>query len=113
MRSSWARWRRSPERARRPGAAVRSPGWHVRPFLGGLIDFDGGQPGHILALPWLVLARVNALIRVMAWTGVPIGAVLGGTLTQLIGVRWVIGLASGLALLLFLVFALVSETKRI
>ena len=60
-----------------------------------------------------MLARVNASIRVVAWAGVPIGAVLGGTLTQLIGVRWVIGLASGLALLLFLVFALVSETKRI
>jgi len=65
------------------------------------------------AVPPLLLARVNASIRVVAWAGVPIGAVLGGTLTQLIGVRWVIGLASGLALLLFLVFALVSETKRI
>ena len=72
-----------------------------------------GNQVNILALPWLVLARVNALIRVMAWTGVPIGAVLGVTLTQLIGVRAEIALASGLALLLFLVFALVSETKRI
>jgi MFS family permease len=65
------------------------------------------------AVPPLLLARVNASIRVVAWAGVPVGAVLGGTLTQLIGVRAVIALASGLALLLFLVFALVSETKRI
>jgi MFS family permease len=65
------------------------------------------------AVPPLLLARVNASIRVVAWAGVPVGAVLGGTLTQLIGVRAVIALASGLALLLFIVFALVSETKRI
>ena len=64
-------------------------------------------------VPPPLLARVNASIRVVAWGAVPVGAFLGGTLTQLIGVRWVIALGSGLALLLFLVFALVSETKRI
>jgi hypothetical protein len=42
-----------------------------------------------------------------------VGALLGGTLTQVIGVRWVIALASGLGLLLFLSFAVASETKRI
>jgi len=60
-----------------------------------------------------LLARVNASIRVVAWGAVPIGALLGGTLTQLIGVRWMIASASILSLLLFVVFALVSETKRI
>ena len=65
------------------------------------------------AVPSLLLARVNASVRVVAWTGVPVGSVLGGTLTQLIGVRWLIALTSGTALLLFLAFALVSETKRI
>jgi MFS family permease len=64
-------------------------------------------------VPPALLARVNASTRVVAWGSVPIGALLGGTLTQLIGVRWVIGLASGLAMLLFVVFALVSQTKRI
>jgi MFS family permease len=64
-------------------------------------------------VPPPLLARVNASIRVVAWGSVPIGAVVGGTLTQLIGVRWVIALASALAVLLFLAFALVSETKRI
>jgi len=64
-------------------------------------------------VPPPLLARVNASVRVVAWGSVPIGALLGGTLTQLIGVRWVIALASGLSLLLFVVFALVSETKRI
>ena len=65
------------------------------------------------AVPSLLLARVNASVRVVAWTGVPVGSILGGTLTQLIGVRWLIALTSGTALLLFLAFALVSETKRI
>jgi len=65
------------------------------------------------AVPPPLLARVNASVRVVAWGSVPVGALLGGTLTQLIGVRWVIALASGLALLLFVVFALASETKRI
>ncbi|MDQ6712871.1 MAG: MFS transporter, partial [Candidatus Dormibacteraeota bacterium] len=65
------------------------------------------------AVPPQLLARVNASVRVVAWGGVPVGAVLGGTLTQLVGVRWLIALASGLALLLFVVFALASETKRI
>ena len=65
------------------------------------------------AVPSPMLARVNASMRVVAWGGVPIGAFLDGTLTQLIGVRWMIGLGSGLALLLFAVFALASETKRI
>lgn len=64
-------------------------------------------------VPPPLLARVNASVRVVAWGSVPLGAVLGGTLTQLIGVRWVIALASGLAMLLFIVFALLSETKRI
>jgi predicted MFS family arabinose efflux permease len=64
-------------------------------------------------VPPTVLARVNASIRVVAWGAIPLGAVLGGTLTQLIGVRWVIALASGLTVLLFLAFAFVSETKRI
>ena len=65
------------------------------------------------AVPPPLLARVNASMRVVAWGGVPIGAFAGGTLTQLIGVRWMIGLGSGLALLLFLAFAVASETKRI
>lgn len=65
------------------------------------------------AVPPPLLARVNASIRVVAWSGVPVGALLGGTLTQLIGVRWLIAFASALSLLLFLAFALVSETKRI
>ena len=60
-----------------------------------------------------LLARVNASIRVVAWGAVPIGALLGGTLTQLIGVRWMIASTSILSLLLFVAFALVSETKRI
>jgi hypothetical protein len=50
---------------------------------------------------------------VVAWAGVPIGAIIGGTLTQLIGVRWLIALASVTALVFSLAFALASETKRI
>jgi hypothetical protein len=65
------------------------------------------------AVPPPLLARVNASIRVVAWGGVPVGAILGGTLTQLVGVRWLIALASATALLLFIAFALASETKRI
>jgi len=65
------------------------------------------------AVPPPLLGRVNASIRVVAWGGVPVGALLGGTLTQVIGVRWLIALASAVALLLFLTFALASETKRI
>ena len=65
------------------------------------------------AVPPPLLARVNASIRVVAWGGVPVGAVLGGTLTQLVGVRWLIALASATAVLLFIAFALASETKRI
>ena len=65
------------------------------------------------AVPSPMLARVNASMRVVAWGGVPIGAFLGGTLTELVGVRWMIGLGSGLAVLLFATFALASETKRI
>lgn len=60
-----------------------------------------------------LLARVNASLRVVAWTGAPVGAFLGGTVTQLIGVRWLIALVSGSAVLLFVVFAVGSETKRI
>jgi MFS family permease len=65
------------------------------------------------AVPAPLLGRVNASTRVVAWGGVPVGALLGGTLTQVIGVRWLIALASAVALLLFLAFALASETKRI
>ena len=65
------------------------------------------------AVPPPLLARVNTAIRVVAWTGVPVGAFLGGTLTQLIGVRWLIALGSLSAVLLFVVFGVASETKRI
>jgi hypothetical protein len=65
------------------------------------------------AVPAPLLARVNASVRVVAWAGVPIGAIIGGTLTQLIGVRWLIALASVTALVFSLAFALASETKRI
>ncbi len=65
------------------------------------------------AVPALLLARVNAAIRVVAWGGAPLGAFLGGALTQMLGIRWVIALASALSLLLFAAFALGSETKRI
>jgi transmembrane secretion effector len=64
-------------------------------------------------VPPPLLARVNAALRVVAWGGVPVGALLGGTLTQLIGVRWLIALGSGAVVLLFAGFALGSETKRI
>ncbi len=63
--------------------------------------------------PPAILARVNATLRVVAWGSVPVGAFLGGALTQLLGIRWVIALASALSLLLFLAFAVGSETKRI
>ncbi len=65
------------------------------------------------AVPPPLLGRVNATIRVVAWGGVPVGAILGGTLTQLIGVRWLIAFASVTALILWLAFAITSETKRI
>jgi MFS family permease len=65
------------------------------------------------AVPAPLLGRVNASIRVVAWGGVPVGALFGGTLTQVIGVRWLIALAAAVALVLFLAFALASETKRI
>lgn len=63
--------------------------------------------------PTAILARVNASLRMVSWGSVPVGAFLGGALTQLLGIRWVIALASGLSLLLFAVFAIGSETKRI
>ena len=65
------------------------------------------------AVPPPLLGRVNATIRVVAWGGAPVGALLGGTLTQLIGVRSLIALVSAVTLLLFLAFSLASETKRI
>ena len=64
-------------------------------------------------VPPPLLARVNAAIRVVAWAGAPVGAFIGGTLTQLIGIRWLIALSSGSVVLLFAAFALASETKRI
>jgi len=65
------------------------------------------------AVPPALLGRVNASIRVVAWSGVPVGALIGGTLTQFVGVRWLIALVSVTVLLLFVAFALASETKRI
>ncbi len=63
--------------------------------------------------PPLLLARVNASLRVVAWGSVPVGALLGGTLTQLAGIRWTIGLAGALCIGFSLWFALASQTKTI
>lgn len=63
--------------------------------------------------PPLLLARVNASLRVVAWGSVPVGALLGGTLTQLVGIRWTIALAGALCIGFSLWFAVASETKTI
>ena len=63
--------------------------------------------------PPLLLARVNASLRVVSWGSVPVGALLGGTLTQLAGIRWTIGLAAALCIGFSLWFGLGSQTKTI
>src|SRR5439155_574078 len=96
----------------RPSEAMMEVGWRAQ-LLAGLRWVVQQRVILENTLSAVVLNIVYASMRVVAWGGVPIGAFLGGTLTQLIGVRWMIGLGSGLAVLLFATFALASETKRI
>jgi predicted MFS family arabinose efflux permease len=50
-----------------------------------------------------LLGRVNATYRLFAWGAMPVGAVLGGVVAELLGLRWVFALAavSSLAMLAF------------
>jgi MFS family permease len=56
-------------------------------------------------VPDAILGRVNATFRLLDWGTVPIGALMGGTIGSLAGVRWALLLAAilGLASMLWLV----------
>ena len=53
--------------------------------------------------PDQLLGRVNATYRLFAWGAMPLGAVLGGVIAEVLGLPWVFALAaaSTLAMLYF------------
>jgi MFS family permease len=63
-------------------------------------------------VPDAILGRVNATFRFLDWGTLPIGALLGGTIGSLAGVRWALLLAAvlGLASMLWLVRSPVRRT---
>ncbi|WP_433528105.1 MFS transporter [Micromonospora sp. CA-263727] len=91
---------------------VGAPAVSTNPFVLGAVFFGGG----ILLAAWNVitislrqritpdrlLGRVNSSYRLLAWGSMPVGAVVGGLLAELFGLRAVFAIMGGLALTLLL-----------
>ncbi|WP_433333371.1 MFS transporter [Spirillospora sp. CA-294931] len=81
--------------------------------FGGMV-YDVAQISYRQALcPERLLGRMNATMRFLVWGTMPLGALLGGTLASLIGIRAIIWLAAlGMALAFLPVFLSPLRTKR-
>lgn len=87
-----------------------SPWLSSNPFVVGFFIFVGSITGAIFSIlivtlrqrtsPPDLLGRVNATFRSLTWGALPVGALVGGLVGELAGVRAVFALSAGLTLLL-------------
>ena len=64
-------------------------------------------------IPGYLMARVNSSLRFIGWGTMPIAALVGGLLSQTIGVRWVIAVSAVGLMLVGAGLATVSEIRRL
>ena len=92
-------------------ASFGAPALTANPFAVGAAFAIGGSAGVVWnvitvsfrqgIIPDRLLGRVNSVYRLLAWGTMPVGAILGGVLGELFGIRVVFGV-SALAILLLL-----------
>jgi MFS family permease len=87
--------------------AFAQPGWWSLLIVGGMAAGELGQIVFSITnvslrqriCPDRILGRVNATVQVLILALFPLGALLGGALGQLIGARWTLLVAGGVALI--------------
>lgn len=64
-------------------------------------------------IPSQLMSRVNSTLRFISWGIIPLASVLGGLLTQSIGIRWVIAISAAGLFLMWLAMARMSEIRKV
>jgi hypothetical protein len=59
------------------------------------------------------MSRVNSALRFISWGVIPLASVLGGVLTQTIGIRWLIAISAAGLLGMFVAMARFSEIRKV
>ncbi|HYS29277.1 MAG TPA: MFS transporter, partial [Candidatus Limnocylindria bacterium] len=64
-------------------------------------------------IPSQLMSRVNSALRFISWGVIPIASVLGGLLTQTIGIRWLIAISAAGLFAMFIILARFSEIRKV
>jgi MFS family permease len=88
--------------------------------LAGGIDFGLGTLWNVVTIsyrqsviPSQLMARVNSALRFISWGIIPLASVLGGLLTQTIGIRSLIAISAAGLFAMFIILARFSEIRKV
>lgn len=88
--------------------------------LTGALDYGLGTLWNIVTIsyrqsviPSQLMSRVNSALRFISWGVIPLASVLGGLLTQTIGIRWLIAISAAGLFAMFVILARFSEMRKV
>lgn len=88
--------------------------------LTGALDYGLGTLWNVVTIsyrqsviPSQLMSRVNSTLRFISWGIIPLASVLGGVLTQTIGIRWLIAISSAGLFGMSVTMARFSEIRKI
>jgi hypothetical protein len=88
--------------------------------LTGALDYGLGTLWNVVTIsyrqaviPSQLMSRVNSALRFISWGVIPLASVLGGVLTQTIGIRWLIAISAAGLLGMFVAMARFSEIRKV
>ncbi len=88
--------------------------------LTGALDYGLGTLWNVVTIsyrqsviPSQLMSRVNSALRFISWGVIPIASVLGGLLTQTIGIRWLIAISAAGLFAMFIILARFSEIRKV
>jgi len=88
--------------------------------LTGALDYGLGTLWNVVTIsyrqatiPSQLMSRVNSALRFISWGVIPIASVLGGVLTQTIGIRWLIAISAAGLFGMFVAMARFSAIRKV
>jgi MFS family permease len=88
--------------------------------LTGALDYGLGTLWNVVTIsyrqatiPSQLMSRVNSALRFISWGVIPVASVLGGVLTQTIGIRWLIAISAAGLFGMFVAMARFSEIRKV
>jgi MFS family permease len=88
--------------------------------LTGALDYGLGTLWNVVTIsyrqaiiPSQLMSRVNSALRFISWGVIPLASVLGGVLTQTIGIRWLIAISAAGLFGMFVAMARFSEIRKV